>query len=573
MDFGKMPVPEYAKSKFKLKPYTISDTMNHGLLYPVDAIPVVPGETISINLSALWRQSTPIVPYFGLNKMYYTAFFVPYAQLWDNWNAFLLANNDDQTGSNDDFEMTIPHCTYLATETLSDKPLAFASRLGKPLQKTNTPLSIMKERAYLRIWNDYFRPASLVNPLMLDRSDGPGDKSDYGLGFYNYSIADNNDEIKITDNCLPVAKELDVFTSALLTPQHGPGVTLPLGDYANVMSAKSLHDMEGNIMLSGTGTVFDSGLNLYPLYVKSANGNSSSGAPVPLKIVFDNNSDSVVGSSVDLNKSNLVADLSNATASSILSLRLAVQTQLLQERLLYAWRGETDLDLVIYGVHAESLVLQRPDYIGKIVKAINVQDIYSTAGYAEDNATVLGEVGAFSATGIKNENLVRYTPLQQGLIMILCFSRFEQQYSQGYLKEDRRLNFLDGLIPMLAHVGDEVIEVGELFAMSFQGGAEKHVFGYNERFYDYKNRFSRANGLTNPLMANSMPYWTLANNFENAPALNRDFIFEDRTPLVRALKTGANGPDYISYTLISITRIAPFPIYSIPGLMDHTFTV
>ena len=562
MDFGKLPVPEYAKSKFKLKPYTISDTMNHGLLYPVDAIPVVPGETISINISALWRQSTPIVPYFGLNKMYYTAFFVPYAQLWDNWNAFLLANNDDQTSDNEDFQMSIPHVSEPIK--LDDKPLAFASRLGKPLQKTNAPLSIMKERAYLRIWNDYFRPASLVNPLMLDRSDGPGQKTDYGLGFYNYSIADNNDEITLTDNCLPVAKELDIFTSALLSPQHGPGVILPLGDTANVISG-SLHDMGDKIRLSGNFPTFvDS--KLHPLYFRNRGG--------PAYDVVGKSADAgVEGPAIEFTRSNLVADLSNATSASILSIRLAVQTQLLQERLLYAWRGETDLDLVIYGVHAESLVLQRPDYIGKIVKAINVQDIYSTAGYAEDNATVLGEVGAFSATGIKNENLVRYTPLQQGLIMILCFSRFEQQYSQGYLKEDRRLNFLDGLIPMLAHVGDEAIECGELFAMSYLEGPEKHIFGYNERFYDYKNRFSRANGLTNPLMVNSMPYWTLANNFETVPSLNRDFIFEDRTPLTRALKTGVNGPDYISYTLLSITRIAPFPVYSVPGLMDHTFSV
>lgn len=571
MDFGKMPVPEYAKSKFKLKPYTISDTMNHGLLYPVDAIPVVPGETISIDISALWRESTPIVPYFGLNKMYYTAFFVPYAQLWDNWNAFLLANNDDQTASNDNFEMTIPHATYFNQEILNDKPLSFASRLGKPLRKTNAPLSIMKERAYLRIWNDYFRPASLVNPLMLDRSDGPGVQTDYGLGNYNYSIADNSNEIKITDDCLPVAKELDIFTSALLSPQHGPGVSLPLGDVANVITKSPVHDMGGSIWLDGDfNTIADT--KLHTLFFKNAAGGSS--APgVPYEVVGKSEDTGVDGPAIRFTKSNLAVDLRDASAASILSLRLAVQTQLLQERLLYAWRGETDLDLVVYGVHAESLVLQRPDYIGKIVKAINVQDIYSTAGYAEDNATVLGEVGAFSATGIKNENLVRYTPLQQGFIMILCFSRFEQQYSQGYLKEDRRLNFLDSYIPMLAHVGDEGIESGELFAMNYLEGPEKHLFGYNERYYDYKNRFSRANGLTNPLMVNSMPYWTLANNFENAPSLNRDFIFEDRTPLTRALKTGANGPDYISYTLISITRIAPFPIYSIPGLMDHTFTV
>ena len=566
MDFGKMPVPEYAKSKFKLKPYTISDTMIHGLLYPVDAIPVVPGETISIDISALWRQSTPIVPYFGLNKMYYTAFFVPYAQLWDNWNAFLLANNDDQTSDNEDFSMSIPHTTELSTLVLNDKPWGFSSRLGKPLQKTNAPLSIMKERAYLRIWNDYFRPASLVNPLMLDRSDGPGSKTDHGLGFYNYSIADNNNEINFTDNCLPVAKELDIFTSALLSPQHGPGVTLPLGDVANVIGSSKLHDTERNIIFGQNGSV-NVGAST-PLLLKGASGNV-------LSAVYKSSNSPDSESSSSLTSTNLVADLSTATASSILALRLAVQTQLLQERLLYAWRGETDLDLVIYGVHAESLVLQRPDYIGKIVKAINVQDIYSTAGYAEDNATVLGEVGAFSATGIKNENLVRYTPLQQGLIMILCFSRFEQQYSQGYLKEDRRLNFLDGLIPMLAHVGDESIEEGELFARVYTGSTkpEDFIYGYNERYYDYKNRFSRANGLTNPLMTNSMPYWTLANNFENAPALGRDFIFEDRTPLIRALKTGENGPDYISYTLISISRIGPFPVYSVPGLMDHTFSV
>lgn len=567
MDFGKMPVPQYAKSKFKMKPYSISDTMMHGLLYPVDAIPVVPGETISIDISALWRESTPVFPYMGLNKMYYVAFFVPYAQLWENYNAFLLANNDDQTADNEDFKMSLPYISdKLQLVDFSKKPNAFAPRLGKPIAQTNVPLSIMKERAYLRIWNDYFRPASLVNPLNLDKSNAPGGGTDDGLGKWNYSITDNDNEITIDSDCLPVAKEFDIFTSALLSPQHGPGVTLPLGDVANVIGTSKLHDV-GTYGIS-FNAINSGGTGLHHLYTSNTGGSIS-------RLSYSMGEDAQPGTSNLIQQTNLVADLSNATASSILALRLAVQTQLLQERLLYAWRGETDLDLVVYGVHAESLVLQRPDYIGKIQKAINVQDIYSTAGYTEDSATNLGEVGAFSATGIKNENLVRYTPLQQGLILILCFSRFEQQYSNGYLKEDRRLNFLDGYIPMLAHVGDEAIEQGELFASIIPGSKkpEDYVFGYNERYYDYKSRFSRANGLTNPNVEGSMPYMTLANNFESAPSLNRDFIFEDRTPLARALKTGENGPDYLSYTLISITRIAPFPVISIPGLMDHAFGI
>ena len=566
MDFGKMPVPEYAKSKFKLKPYTISDSMEHGLLYPVDAIPVVPGETITIDISALWRESTPVVPYNGLNKMYYVAFFVPYAQLWNNWNAYLLANNDDQTSDNENFEMSIPYFSNWNLFDFTKEPLSFAQRLGKPVKPCNVPLSIMKERAYLRIWNDYFRPASLVNPLDLDKTDAPGGGTDYGLGKYNYSIVDTNDEILPSDKCLPVAKEFDMFTSALLSPQHGPGVTLPLGDFANVIGDGALHDV-GTVGIA-FNNINSGGSGLHQLFTSNTGGSFS-------RLSYVAGDDGTPGTSNFITQTNLIADLSHATASSILSLRLAIQTQLLQERLLYAWRGETDLDLVVYGVHAESLVLQRPDYIGKIVKAINVQDIYSTAGYTDDSSTVLGEVGAFSATGIKKENLVRYTPLQQGLILILCFSRFQQQYSNGYLKEDRRLNFLDGYLPIMAHVGDEAIESGELFAEVLPGTIkpEDKIFGYNERYYDYKERLSRANGLTNPLMEGSMPYWTLANNFENAPSLNRDFIFEDRTPLIRALKTGVNGPDYISYTLIDITRVAPFPVLSIPGFMDHSFSI
>lgn len=552
MAFVDTPNIKFPRSSWNMR-YTIGDMTKHGLLYPVDCIPTVAGDTFDIDLSALWRMSTPIVPIFGNIKLYYDAFFIPYRLLWENAKKFF---GEIESPLDNNYDLQIPSLTVCAP--LANAPYSFTSRLGKPIKGMDagptigsTPLSILKERAYVLVWNEYYRPASLINSLNLNKGDFSGTVLGNAIGTYNYSININDNNIGYADDCFPVSKEFDLFTTSLLSPQNGPTVNIPLGEYANVVGSAQFHTVGKpyNLSFSNNGSFLSIG----------ANGSLRSG-----NITADN---IVTTADGELQESNLVADLTNATSASIIALRLAFQTQRFFERQSFAFRY-FDFLKVHFGTAPTSLVLQRPEHLGRIVKSINVQDIYSTAGFTEDNATVLGEVGGFSATGFKKQKLLRYTALEPGYILIVCFTRFEQLYSQGFLKEDRRLTLYEQYLPEFVHVGDEAVEQGELFC-SNSFGTQKLTFGYNERYYDLHFRPSRVHGLMNPQFENSMSYWSVANDFPSPPSLNRDFIFEDRAPLVRALKTGEAGPDYISYTAINIKRTSPFPVNSIPGLVDH----
>ena len=101
-------------------------------------------------------------------------------------------------------------------------------------------------------------------------------------------------------------------------------------------------------------------------------------------------------------------------------------------------------------------------------------------------------------------------------------------------------------------------------------GNDSGVFGYQERWADYRYLPSMITGLFRSTSAGTIDGWHLAQKFTSLPTLNTTFI-QDTPPVSRIVAVGAaaNGQQFIFDSFINIRTVRAMPMYSVPGLIDH----
>ena len=120
--------------------------------------------------------------------------------------------------------------------------------------------------------------------------------------------------------------------------------------------------------------------------------------------------------------------------------------------------------------------------------------------------------------------------------------------------------------PALSHLGEQAILNKEIY---LQGtAADDAVFGYQERFSEYRYKPSMITGQFRSNFAQSLDAWHLAQDFGNLPLLNSQFIVED-PPVDRIKALGDDYPDFIVDMAFHQVDVRPMPVNAIPGLIDH----
>ena len=91
-NFAITPSVSISRSKFR-RPSQHKTSFNLGDIVPIylDS-DILPGDTVSLDLAALVRMSTPIAPIMDNIFVDYYAFFVPNRILWDKWKQFMGEN-------------------------------------------------------------------------------------------------------------------------------------------------------------------------------------------------------------------------------------------------------------------------------------------------------------------------------------------------------------------------------------------------------------------------------------------------------------------------------------------------
>jgi len=507
-DFSRVPKVDIQRSVFN-RDHGLKTTFNAGNLIPIFYDEALPGDTFQMDANGFGRLATPINPF--MDNLYIETFFfaVPYRLIWDNWEKFC----GEQTNPGDSTDYLVPTTTTTATNsTLYDY-------FGVPTDVALT-FNNLCGRAYNLIYNDWFRDENLQNSVTVDKGDGPDTAS-------NYTV-------------LKRGKRHDYFTSALPWPQKGDAVTLPLGTTAPV-----IYD-------SFAGTLQENGAYVI--------GKGLSGGADQLDF---NTTYGVTGSPLDTgNEANFVADLSLATAATINQLREAFQIQRLYEKDARGGTRYTEVIQSHFGVTSPDARLQRPEYLGGGKDRINVNPIAQTS--STDTTTPQGNLSGYATTGFMGHKFSK-SFTEHSVIIGLANVFADLTYQQGLPRHFSRQTKFDFYWPALAHLGEQSILNKEIYAQGTT--ADDSVFGYQERYAEYRYKPSFVTGQMRSNFAQSLDTWHLAQDFGSLPALNASFIEEN--PPVDRVTAVQNYPNMILDMYFKLKCARPMPTYGVPGLIDH----
>lgn len=264
----------------------------------------------------------------------------------------------------------------------------------------------------------------------------------------------------------------------------------------------------------------------------------------------------------------LIADLSAATAATINQLRLSFQIQKLLERDARGGTRYTEIIRAHFGVISPDARLQRPEYLGGGSTPISVNPIAQTSATGIDGgATPVGTLAAMG-TAVASHHGFTQSFTEHGYVIGLINVRADLTYQQGLRRHWSRSTRYDFYFPAFAMLGEQAILNKEIYLTG--GGQDTAVFGYQERWAEYRYTPNEITGLFRSTAAGTIDPWHLAQNFSALPTLGATFI-SDTPPLSRILAVGAaaNGKQLLLDAFFDIKAARPMPVYSVPGLIDH----
>lgn len=512
--FSQVPKADIPRSTFD-RSHGYKTTFDAGYLIPVFIDEALPGDTFNVNMSGLARLATPIFPI--MDNMYLDThyFSVPVRLLWDNWQRF----NGEQDNPDDSTDYVVPTLTApvggFTANSLEDY-------FGLPVGVAGIKVCSFWHRAYNLIWNEWFRDQNLQDSVTVQKGDGP--------------------DLPINYTLLRRGKRHDYFTSCLPWPQKGPAVNIPIGGTAPVITNEAL------IKLAASDNSFEDTIQNFATNGQFL-GTNLTHASKDLKF----------GS-----ESGLIADLSEATAATINSLRQAFQIQKIYERDARGGTRYTELIKAHFGVTSPDARLQRPEYLGGGSSPINVSPIPQTSPTGA-GSTPQGNLAAIG-TGVIQGHGFTTSFTEHCIVIGLISCRADLTYQQGLDRMFSRSTRFDFYLPALSHLGEQAVLQKEIFADGIPANDDT-VFGYQERFAEYRYKPSRITGEFRSSFAQTLDSWHLAQDFAVAPVLDSTFI-EENPPIDRIIAV-TTEPHFLFDGYFKFRSARPMPVYSVPGLIDH----
>lgn len=543
--FSKINIPTATEhfSTFNLDCNHIT-TQDFFKLKPIYIRPLVPKQSIKVDVSSITRLAPLFKPMYGDVKIVNRAFFVPYRLLMEGFNQFI---NDTpyQDGKSTVMITSMPYTTpfhilrllsntgYSNVVTTGTYDFTYANKnyqltnkgrfvydilmtlgyqvINQPASTANNmKLNAMPLLAFAKIYMDWYQPSNFAPSYSVEQ---------YLKGVNK--VIDNAALNDIFSNILYCSREPDYFTSAWQNPNS---------PYNTTMSQFNLND----ISLSPSGLGADQ-----MTYISNINNNNSSNQmPAVLRNVTDNN--------VQINITKY--GLQTLTALS----------DYLKRHQLSGYRA-IDRFKARFGIVMKSEEINRSLYLGKSVTPVNVTDVTSTS---DTDGAVLGQYSGFGIAKSNNGSFNFRSEDEYGLFIILStISPGQTQYRNGIDRFNLDITKLDLYTPEFDGLGCQAIANAELYAQGLQSETEG-VFGYTPRYAHYKVANDRLSGdfRINTGSA-SLESFHLFRNLTEIPMLNKNFVIGNNTEYDRIFNStsseGLTFDHFISMYHFKVTTKAP----------------
>ncbi|QXP08407.1 MAG: major capsid protein [Arizlama microvirus] len=508
--FAQTPSVRNARSAFN-RSHGRKDAFFFDQLYPIFIDEILPGDTCNLNVNAFVRLAPLLDPVMDNMYMDFFFFFVPNRLVWTNWERFLGSQDDP----GDSISFTIPQLSVVAS---ASTPGALSEKMGVPLGSGTQSVNALPFRAYNLIWNTWFRDQNLQQSIPVDVDDGPDSEADY-------TIRARGTRHDYFTSCLPWPQK---GTAINLLPAAAP-VTLKTGTAAMQIRDASANSLASNQNLHATLTT----------------GLLSNDAETAAYVIDPNGR----------------LELTATAAGTINQLRQAFQVQSLIELDGRSGTRYVELLLAHFGVTAPDFRLQRPEYLGGGQITINSHIVPQTSPTSGSNYQA--NLAAFATASTAGNKSVGFTKAFQehGYVIGLACARADVTYQRGIEKHLQRLTRYDYFWPKLQEIGEQAVLNREIWADST--GNDPGVFGYQERYAEYKYKPSTIHGYFASNATGTLDMWHMARKFTACPTLNETFIVSS-TPIARALaNTSATPILYDAFYQYKHSRV--MATYSVPA--------
>lgn len=470
------------RSNFNLG-HTHLTSCDMGELVPVGLLPVIQGDVIEMSTSILTRLSPMLAPVMHPTHMTIHHWFVPHRLVWTEaggantgFEAFITGGPDGTSAP------THPTITLPNSGAGGVVAGSLADYLGVPLgynaDNTGYTVSALPFRGYALIWNQFYRDEDLQTKLVIDFTDG----------------ADTTTSTVLQNVCW----EKDYFTSSRSFAQKGAAVSLPLGTAAEVKSSSGTISFYG-----GAGAAIqaysNTGADTSAIWMKGTTGAGQTNGLWN----YGPTGTTTTG---------LYADLTNATAATIGSLRLAAAVQRLLEN--GARHGSRFIEyLARMGIRSSDARLQLPEYLGGGRDTIQVSEVLQTA----EGTDPVGALKGHGISATSSNKFIRFFE-EPGYIFSFAYVKPKTIYTQGLSRHWNLRTKLEYWQPELQFIGQQAVLNKEIYAPHT---TPEGTFGYQDRYDEYRRSESRVSG---EFRTSTLNFWHFGRTFASSPTLNGSFV-------------------------------------------------
>lgn len=544
--FLNIPQMHASRTKFN-RDQTILTTFDSGKLIPFFVDEVLPGDTFQVDTSAIIRMTTPKYPVMDDAFVDFYYFYCPNRILWDNFKEFMGEVNETPWMPKKTHKVP----TIVVQGSKSSGPIeeSILDYMGVPTKiNKDFEINALPIRAYIKIWNEFFRDQNVENAATLKTDD----TKEYYADDKKATVETTLKYANTGGRCLPVNRFHDYFSSCLPYPQRGPEVTVPLTGNAPVsLRSSNQYDIPYGTLefvLGKTQASNAAGSLNYST-------NPASGKKQLLYGGTDKNNG-------EIGNGYVYADLSSVTATTINELRNAIAVQQYYEAMARGGSRYREQVQALWDVTISDKTAQIPEYLGGGRYRVGMNQIVQTSGQQGENDTPIGETGAMSVTPINESSFTKSFEEHGFVIGVLCV-RHSRTYQQGLERFWSRTDRLDYYVPQFANLGEQPVKKKEIMLTGTT--TDEETFGYQEAWADYRMKPNRVSGLMRSNATGTLDFWHYADNYSTVPTLSQEWMAEGKKEIARTLIVQSE-PQFFGAIRVANKTTRRMPLYSVPGL-------